>query len=865
MNIIDGDGNNNTLVGTAGDDLINGYDGDDTINAGDGNDWIDGGSGDDTIDAGDGDDTVIYDANDTSVTGGAGNDVLVFSNGDVYSFDTSLLAGMGFEFAGDRYTDGTDDVIDILDANFLYLEERRYHADGTYTRTVFDALNVETWSEWIRVYDASGVLVSENFVQDGTGGGGGSNTAPEDYASVTEDLVLIVTGNLFDDDLVNNPTGIYELTEIAGVVIPTGTVQPGAPVIISGTFGTLHIWSDGEYEYYLNNSQVQSLSTDDIVPDSFAYEFTEDGQTLNTDFIVEIVGTNDAPVATNNTAYVQKDIVLSDTGNVITDDDGSGVDSDIDNLQLGITEVNGNALNPGSATLIAGLYGDLLIDGNTGDYTYTLATSGPGFITVQALDFGETLIDAFTYTLSDGSEFVLANLDITVEGSSVSVQAFGDVNTTTEDEVTPVTGSVLANDAGIGLFVSNVNSTSVASSGDTIVVGAYGTLTIDATGAYSYVVDPASAPAQALKDGESLTDVFTYTAENGFNSENANLSISITGVNDAAVVSGDDTAQVTEDLGNPPTDLGVISVFDADTGESTFQAGDYVGVYGTVALTGAGAYTYTLDNSSLLVQSLGEGIIATDTVAIQTFDGTTHNIVVDITGVNDAATFSGDDQGSVTEEDDPLTLIDSGILIVSDVDTGEAVFNASTQPGAYGSFTIDAAGNWTYSADNTQTAIQELGGSSTLTETFTVSSIDNTTHNITVTINGTNDAAVIGGTDTGSVTEEDDPTTLTATGLLTITDIDLNEAIFSANTIAGTYGSLTIDTAGNWSYTADNTQSAIQSLGLGSSLVDTITIQGIDGTTHDIAITINGTNDAAVIAGDDQGSVTEDATTPTIT
>ncbi|MCW0470758.1 VCBS domain-containing protein [Vibrio chagasii] len=45
----------------------------------------------------------------------------------------------------------------------------------------------------------------------------------------------------------------------------------------------------------------------------------------------------------------------------------------------------------------------------------------------------------------------------------------------------------------------------------------------------------------------------------------------------------------------------------------------------------------------------------------------------------------------------------------------------------------------------------------TLTETFTVTSADGTEHDITVTINGTNDAPVIGtgdGADAGEATED---------------------------------------------------------------------------------------------------------------
>ena len=866
---IDGDGNDNILDGTSGDDTINGFAGNDTINGnagndtingGDDNDWIDGGLGNDVIDAGDGDDIVIYDANDTTLAiGGSGSDILVYSEDDYDNFyDAVAVAAQGFEFSAIRYTDGTDDVYEIFDLSDNYVEERRFHSDGTYTLTVFDYDQTETWSEWIRIYDATGNQIYEEFVDDNNGGGGGTNTAPEDFAPVTEDLVLTVTGNLFTDDLANNPGGTYVLTEVGGVTVPgTGTV------FIVGTYGTLEVAANGDYTYILDNSLVQDFTTDDIIPDTFAYNFTEDGFGLNTDLIIEITGNNDAPIATDNTATVQENITLQATGNVITDDDGFGIDSDIENQPIGIVEVNSVSLNPTGTTQVAGTYGTLTIDGATGDYTYDLDNNLPA---VQALDFGDSLIDSFTYSLTDGSIVTTADLDVTIEGSDTSVQAFADINSTTEDDVVAATGNVLDNDFGLGITVTDVNATAIATSGNTVIAGIYGTLTISADGAYSYLVDPGSSAAQELKDGETLTETFTYTAENAFNNtENSNLTVTINGVNDVAVVTGDDTAEVTEDAGNPPFDIGILVVNDADAGESSFQAGNYNGTYGTVALTAQGSYTYTLNNSDLLVQSLGAGITATDTVAVQSFDGSTHNVTVTITGVNDVAVVGGDDQASVTEDDDPLTLTDSGILTVADVDTGEAEFNPETIAGTYGSLTIDALGNWTYSADNTPLTIQQLGATASLTETITVTTIDGTTHAIDVVINGTNDAAIIAGVDTGSVKEEDDPATLTVSGALTISDIDLGEEVFNANTTPGLYGSLTIDAAGNWTYSADNTLPAIQALGEGSSVIDTITIQSIDGTTHDVAITIEGTNDPAVISVGVLPTVTEDDDPATLT
>src|SRR4029079_17634545 len=96
---------------------------------------------------------------------------------------------------------------------------------------------------------------------------------------------------------------------------------------------------------------------------------------------------------------------------------------------------------------------------------------------------------------------------------------------------------------------------------------------------------------------------------------------------------------------------------------------------------------------------------------------------------------------------------------------------------------------------------------------------------------GVNDTAVIGGTATGAVTED---ATLTASGKLTVSDPDAGQAGFKAGAVAGAYGSLTIDATGAWNYSAANTQSAIQSLAAGQTLIDTIKVQSVDGTTKNI-------------------------------
>ena len=71
----------------------------------------------------------------------------------------------------------------------------------------------------------------------------------------------------------------------------------------------------------------------------------------------------------------------------------------------------------------------------------------------------------------------------------------------------------------------------------------------------------------------------------------------------------------------------------------------------------------------------------------------------------------------------------------------------------FSTYTLTAAGVWTYTLDNSNAAVQALNVGQTLTDTFTAFTVDGTAQVVTITINGANDAAVITGTTTGSVIE----------------------------------------------------------------------------------------------------------------
>ncbi|CAM3548261.1 hypothetical protein BOSP111201_11705 [Bordetella sputigena] len=116
--------------------------------------------------------------------------------------------------------------------------------------------------------------------------------------------------------------------------------------------------------------------------------------------------------------------------------------------------------------------------------------------------------------------------------------------------------------------------------------------------------------------------------------------------------------------------------------------------------------------------------------------------MVTVTGTNDVPVITvgqnGSDHGTVYEDGAAL----NGKLTIQDADTNESTFQPNTIHDQYGTFTIDANGNWTYTLDNANAAVQALSGNDSLgTRTFTVVSADGTaTHDVKVTIDGTNDA-----------------------------------------------------------------------------------------------------------------------------
>ncbi|MBP4052123.1 VCBS domain-containing protein, partial [Chromobacterium violaceum] len=390
-----------------------------------------------------------------------------------------------------------------------------------------------------------------------------------------------------------------------------------------------------------------------------------------------------------------------------------------------------------------------------------------------------------------------------------------------------------------------------------------GSITIDADGNWHYSVD--NAKVQYLGQGDTRTEVFTVYAKDGTAHD---ITVVVNGVNDAADVghgAGDIGAgSVKEDTAAQTVASGKLTVVDVDQGQAQLQPYQQTTDYGTFQVNADGTWTFTIDNGSAKVQALGEGDKVPLQFTVWSKDGSASSVVsIQVLGTNDAATFSGNDTGSVTEDKNVSTtntLDYVGKLNVSDVDQGQAVFDTSridNKTANLGKLTIDANGNWHYSVDDAK--VQYLGQDVTRTEVFTVYSKDGTSHDITVTIKGVNDPAVFGGTDGATLVEGTFPS---ATGTLLVRDVDTGEAAFRPQAdVQVKYGTFHFDSAtGQWTFTLNDTAQELTSQ---DKINYTFPVQSLDGTSHNVNITVYGTDNFAVITGNDKGGVTEDVAVST--
>ncbi len=683
-------------------------------------------------------------------------------------------------------------------------------ADGSWTFTAnseFDNLNVgDSVNETFNVTSEDGTPTTVQITINGTND---AATVSSDSQTLTEtDAPLITTGTLTSTDVDNADNSF-------------------TPATINGTIGDLILLADGSWTFTAN-SAFDNLNVGDSVNETFNVT-SEDG--TSTTVQITINGTNDAATVSSDTqTLTETDAPLITTGTLTS--------TDVDNTD--------NSFTPAT---INGTIGDLVLLAD-GSWTFTANSA------FDNLNVGDSVNETFNVTSEDGTP---TTVQITINGTNDAPTVSGIFSgTVVEDTTLSASGALSISDVD---NTPTFNDTGVLSGDNN-----YGTFQLTG-GTWVYSLNNSNLAVQALDTGDTLTDSITFTATDGTTQI---ITITIEGLDEGAIITADDSGTITEDAA-PNTVSGDVLANDSDpdgdplsvievNGVSGNVNNAVLGTYGEINISNTGGYTYTLNNSSAATQALADGQIVTETFSYTVDDGfgntSKANVVITITGTNDAATVSSDTQ-TLTETDAPL--ITTGTLTSTDVDNTDNSFTPATINGTIGDLVLLADGSWTFTANS---AFDNLNVGDSVNETFNVTSEDGTPTTVQITINGTNDAATVS-SDAQTLIETDAP--LVTTGTLTSTDVDNTDNSFIPATINGTIGDLVLLADGSWTFTAS---SAFDNLNVGDSVNETFNVTSEDGTPTTVQITINGTNDAATVSSDSQTLVETDApliTTGTLT
>ena len=582
----------------------------------------------------------------------------------------------------------------------------------------------------------------------------------------------------------------------------------------AGVYGSFSVNSaTGTWTYTLDNTKtsVQALALDETVSETF--EILSDDGFGGTDTLsvsVTVIGTNDAPIAINDSAVTGEDLSVTinilgnDTdidgttltittasaanGTVVVNGDGTvtytgnqdfnGIDTisytiadeigaeSSATVTVDVAEINDNpqaVLDFASTTeegvvIINVLANDIDLDGDS--LTVIVANSTKGATTINAdgsityvpnVDFNG--VDTIFYTITDGEYTSSSTVLLNISAVNDAPEAINDTAATDED--TSVTIDVLANDTdldGDALTVSSASATN-------------GTVTINADNTVSYVGN---------QDFNGI-DILTYTIADGDGLEStAQVAVTVTPTNDAPYAINDAATADEETLIN-------INVLENDSDLD----GDSLTVISASALSGA-----VIIKPDSTIDYIGNtDFNGIDTITYTISDGNGGTAVAEVTVgvalVNDAPVAVND--AAVTHEDQAVTIN----VLVNDSDIDGDLLSLVSATALNGTVTINADDTLEYIGN------QDFNGVDTITYTITDGNGTEATATVTVTTAETNDDP-FANADTAT-TDED--TAVTIDVLANDTDTDGDTLVVTS--ASATNGTVTINTDGTLNYIAN--------------------------------------------------------------
>ena len=536
-------------------------------------------------------------------------------------------------------------------------------------------------------------------------------------------------------------TGIRTGTEAEGgamTAVATGTTG-GTGTEIPGRYGTLKIGADGSYVYTLDNGnpKVNFLREGQNLTETFSYTLADpEGKTDTAQLTITIMGKTDGPpsvtpVDGNGGANGQADVYESG----LTADGPAGQSR----TATGVIELNAPdglkqvtvagrtftaaelaALSAGSPSdVIDTGEGELRLTGlsdvsGTAD-TLTAARLGYTYVLKAAQSHGGTeSTDQIGLTITDQADVA--------RNGVLTVRIVDDIPTARDDAAgmykttSTLTGKVVENDrAGAdGVTVAGVQAgdsggADVAGGVGIQIDGAYGRLTLNSDGSYSYQLNPANPAVSGLAHGDlPLTETFSYTIKDADgDASTARLVITISAsdvpkaVNDSFSVRPGGT--VTSNLsGNDRPSLDGGNVWTLASGPA----------HGSVTVNADGTFSYTASSGYSGADSF--------TYTITDADGDTSTATVFI-AIDDSPGAVGDSYS--TAHNTPV----SGSLSGNDRPSldGGNIWAKTSNP-SHGTVTVNPDGTFVY--------VPTPGYSGTDSFTYRITDADGDTSTATVTI-----------------------------------------------------------------------------------------------------------------------------------
>ncbi|MGW8394375.1 beta strand repeat-containing protein [Pseudoduganella sp. HUAS MS19] len=767
-------------------------------------------------------DITITGSNDAPVVGSTLSSGAAEGTG-YYSVD--LLAGASDDDHGETATLGVDSVTYVVDGESVVDIPEGVSLVGHILRvdpadSAFDHLAAGAQSTIVVNYfvkDVHGATVA----QSATITIAGTNDAPV--------VTGAVTGNAIEDGVAVTLDALANASDVdAGTTLMVASVPDVLPAGVSYDAGTHSFTLDPSHAAYQSLAQGQEQEV------TVSYQVSDGITATPASVTFKVTGTNDAPVV---------------TGTVVGSATEDGVAVTLDAL------ANASDVDAGTTLMVASVPYVLPtgVSYDAGTHSFTL---DPSHAAYQSLAQGQEQEVTVSYQVSDGITATPASVTFKVTGTNDAPVVTGAVTGNVTEDGVVVTLDALANasdvDAGTTLMVASVP--------DVLPAG----VSYDA-GTHSFTLDPSHAAYQSLAQWQEQEVTVSYQVSDGITATPASVTFKVTGTNDAPVVTGAVTGNVTED--------GMAVTLDALANASDVDAGTTLMVDSVPDVLPAGVsydsatHSFTLDPSHAAYQSLAQGQEQEVTVSYQVSDGITAtpaSVTFKVTGTNDAPVVTGAVTGNVTEDGVVVTL--DALANASDVDSGTTLMVASVPDVLPAGVSYDA-GTHSFTLDPSHAAYQSLaqGQEQEVTVSYQVSDgITATPASVTFKVTGTNDAPVVTGAVTGNAIEDGVVVTLDA--LANASDVDSGTTLMVASVPDVLPAGVSYD-AGTHSFTLNPSHAAYQSLAQGQEKEVTVSYQVSDGITAmpaSVTFTVTGTNDAPVVTGAVTGNVTEDGVVVTL-